>query len=92
MSDDVLSKILDKVDKISDDMSEMKVTSAKQQISLDTHIRRSDMLERLVSHLDEDKIAPLQEDMHMMKGAYKLLGVVALIITIALGVMKLLGH
>lgn len=92
MSDDVLSKILDKVDKISEDMSEMKVTSAKQQISLDTHIRRSDMLERLVSHLDEDKIAPLQEDMHMMKGAYKLLGASALIITIVLGIMKLLGH
>lgn len=85
MADDkILSKIFDKIDKISDDIGELKVTSAKQQVSLDVHIKRSDSLEKIVQHLDEQKIAPLENEMNQIKGIYKFVMFLSLIATIAL--------
>jgi hypothetical protein len=74
MSDELLSLIHSDVKEIKKDISELKVTSGKQQVSLDEHMKRSDNLEALISHLDENKIEPMQADINQIRGVYKFLG------------------
>jgi len=84
MSDDILKLIHEDVKDIKKDIGELKVTSGKQQVSLDVHIRRSDSLEELVNHLDEQKIQPLQDSVSQIKGIYKFVMFLSLLATIAL--------
>lgn len=64
--DDIQLKILDKLDAISEDMSEMKVTLAKQEISLQEHIRRTNLL--------EEKIKPIEEHVSAVNTTIKIFG------------------
>lgn len=74
MSDDLIPKIFEKVEKISEDVVQIKIIAAKHDENLREHMRRTETLEDLYAHLDEDKIAPLQEHVSMMKGIYKFIG------------------
>lgn len=84
MSDDLLEKIYHKVEKLSDDMSDMKVVAGKQESNLVEHMRRSDLLEENIEILRES-IVPVQKHVDMVSGALKLIGFVG----IAAGVVKL---
>lgn len=84
MADDLLTIIHDDVKEIKKDISEIKIIAAKQQVGLDLHIKRSDMLEELVNHLDEQKIQPLQDSVSQIKGIYKFVMFLSLLATIAL--------
>lgn len=92
MSDDLLNKIFIKVEKISEDVGELKVTSAKQQVSLDLHVKRSNMLEDLVTHIDESKVQPLQAEMSQIKGIYKFIAFLSVLATIALSFIEYFKH
>lgn len=74
MSDELLKIIHNDVKDIKKDISDLKVTSGKQQVSLEEHMKRSDALEDLVNHLDEAKIEPMQADINQIRGIYKFLG------------------
>jgi len=75
MSDnDILKLIHEDVKDIKKDVGELKITSGKQQISLDIHVKRSNMLEQIVNHLDEEKIQPMQADINQIRGVYKFIG------------------
>lgn len=73
-----------KLDKISDDIGEIKVTIAKQQVQLDDHIRRTELLEGTVK---EDSMARNQ-----MLGAVKLLKIVGVIAAICEALHVVVGH
>lgn len=98
MSDDILNIIHTKIDKIAEDITEIKVGSARQveianqhEKTLQTHVKRSDQLENLYHYLDETKIQPLQSDMAQIKGIYKFLGILGVIASIIMVIMKLTG-
>jgi hypothetical protein len=63
-----------KLDKISTDISDMKATMSKQQVSLDYHIRRTDLL--------EEKIKPIEIHMNELRGIVKLLKLIGIFATI----------
>lgn len=92
MSDESRNKrIEDKIDVISSDITEMKVTQAAQlevqkaqHESLQYHIKRTDTLEEVVK--------PVIEFMAMTKGALKLISVIALGAGIIEGTVALLEY
>lgn len=91
MSDEILNKISDKIDKISDDIVEIKVIQAKHDANLENHMQRSDTLESLYKELYGD-VEPLKADINKIKGAAKLVGILSGITTFVLGCLKLLGR
>jgi len=58
-------KLESKLDKISDDIVEIKVTLGKQEENINYHIKRSDLL--------EDQVSLLKEDISKSKGAKDLI-------------------
>jgi len=65
-------------------------------INMETHMKRSDMLESLYNHIREkdlkeirEEIKPIQTHVSHVEGALKLLGTLALIVTIVGGFAKL---
>lgn len=88
MSDEILGKILDKVEKISDDIGELKITAVKHDINLEAHMEQSITLKKLYDHLDENRIQPIEKELAELKGArkgvYKFMGLlISLAATIA---------
>lgn len=58
MSDDIF-RVEGKVDKIAEDITDIKVIMAKNTHSLEEHMRRTALLEQQVQRLDED-IEPIK--------------------------------
>ena len=77
-----------KLDKILSEISSIKVTLAGQAVELKEHIRRTALL--------EDQMKPLNAQMLRAEGALKIIGVLALLATIATGVVDMakfiIGH
>lgn len=90
MSDELLNKIDLKVDKISDDITDIKIVQARQETVLEEHIKRSDSLENLYNHLSAE-VHPLKSDVEKIKGAFQLFTVLASVIASILGFLKLFG-
>lgn len=88
---DILDKIYSKVEKISDDVTELKITAVKHEETLQTHVRRSDTLEALYHTIKEDDIKPLQKDMSQIQGAAKILTALLAAGSLILGILKLLS-
>ena len=80
--------INDKLDKIIDDIGEIKVTHAKNTAHLEEHMRRTDLLETRVEQV-AGSIQPIQTHVDMIKGAMKLVTIVAAIASVILGILKL---
>lgn len=60
-----------------------------QELNLQTHMKRSDNLEKLVQTMQEKELKPLHRHVAHVEGAFKLLGVVALIVGLISGVISL---
>jgi hypothetical protein len=58
-----------KLDKIQEDISDIKVIMARNTESLEIHIKRSDLLEA--------KMQPVEQHVAMIQGAMKLISVMA---------------
>lgn len=85
-----MSKLETKIDKIVEDISEIKLDVAKNTISLDEHIRRTNAVEELIQlhqndvkelkvTIDED-VSMLKKHVAFVKGAIWTLGMAAAII------------
>jgi hypothetical protein len=64
-------KLLDKLEKIEARLNAIDVTLVKQHASLEEHIRRTNLLEAKMEHVDSH--------VKYMEGGLKLLGILALI-------------
>jgi hypothetical protein len=64
----------DKIDKLHENITEILVVLERNTASLDYHIKRTDMLEAKVEHVDKH--------VKMVNGAMKLIGVLATIVGI----------
>ena len=66
-----LERIEDKIDRIDNRLDSIDITLAKQAVSLETHIKRTDLLESKVDHVDTY--------MKWQQGAWKLIGAAIMI-------------
>lgn len=90
MSDDILNNIHSKVEKISEDVAEIKIVAARQEEitkaikdDLKYHIKRTNLLENLYKDIDLNRIQPIEKDLNQFKGFFKVLGFIGA----ALGVL-----
>lgn len=75
MADDKkLDRIEDKIDKITDHMSAIDVTLTAQHVTLQEHIKRTEIL--------ENEMKPIQRRMDMVQGAIALIALIGTIIGI----------
>lgn len=65
------SKLEAKLDKMTDHLSAIDVTLAKQAVSLDVHIRRTELLEA--------ELKPIKKHVDMVNGGIKLLSVIGIV-------------
>lgn len=82
--DDRLKRIENKLDKVVDDIGEIKETTAKQQVSLDYHIKRTDMLEK--------KLEPVEEHVQLVSSVFKVIGGLAIIAGIVSVIFQILSY
>lgn len=79
-----MQKLESKIDIISEKITNIDVTLGKQSVILDEHIRRTNIL--------EEKLAPVEKHVHMVNGALKLIGFIALFVGIIQGLLRLIGR
>lgn len=60
MDEEIKTQLFEKMDKISDNIVEIKITLAKQEENIAHHVKRTDLL--------EDKVDLLKEDILKSKG------------------------
>ena len=77
------NRVNDKIDKIVNDVNEIKVQLSINNAHLAEHMKRSDMLEK--------KLAPVEAHVERVNGVLKLIGVMAMIAAIIEASFKLLG-
>jgi cob(I)alamin adenosyltransferase len=83
----------EKLDKIVEDISEIKVTLAGQAADIKYHIKRTDLAEEHLRKL-EDELKPVQKHVEQLNGILKAVGglaVLASIIKAGIEVAKFLG-
>lgn len=92
-------RIYSKLERISDDLSSLKVIAAKQEqnllrqaADLEKHIKRSDLLENQVqdfkSHIDAE-LEPLKDHVKYMNWGLKIFGGIAALATFALTLLQI---
>lgn len=75
MSDDRISKLEDKMDKMLDIAIKQEVNLGRLTTTVEYHSKRSDTLEKLYDHLDkkiDNEIEPLKASVNRISGAWKL--------------------
>lgn len=85
--DDKLDRVLNKIDNIDESLQDISITLAKQEVSLETHIKRTNLLEERVELLREE-MRPVEQHVFYMHGALKALGILSLLI----GVLATIKH
>lgn len=81
MSENPLNRIENKLDKITEDVTDIKVILAKQHVVLVEHESRSTKLEAIV--------LPIQRKITLFEGALKFIGAISILVAIAEGIHKL---
>ena len=81
-------RIYEVLDKISEDISDLKVTTAKQEENIKEHIRRTEIAEENLEMI-RDEIQPLKEHVIAINGVLKVIGIISVIIGSAAGFFQL---
>ena len=69
--DDTSKRIAEKLDKIADDIVEIKVTLAEQHLEIAHHIHRTNLLEESVSALRNDQ-KPIERHVNLINALAKI--------------------
>ena len=85
MSDE---RIFEALDKISEDISELKIVAAKQEENIKEHIRRTEIAEENLV-LIRKEMEPLKEHVIAINGVLKVIGVISIILGSAAGFFEL---
>lgn len=89
MSDNLLEKLYDKQDKMSEDLTEVKVILAKQEENIRIHIHRTNLLEENTEML-RASMKPLEAHVNMVGGALKFLGVLGIFASITKAIIEVI--
>lgn len=82
MSEELLIKIIDKVDKVQDHMASMDATLKVQAIQLEEHIKRTELL--------EERVEPLEDYSKFVKILISLITVSSIVVGLIVGIRTLL--
>lgn len=82
MDDKRLERIEDKIDALSTHLGSIDITLAKQNVTLEDHVRRTTLLEKA--------LIPIRRHIDMVSGALKLIGLVGIIVGIFAAIKALL--
>lgn len=88
--DEKLTRIESKIDKLDSRLDIIDITTAKQEINIHEHIRRTNLLEERVEQIREE-LKPVEIHVHYMHGTLKAIGVLSLLIGIAVAIKELLS-
>lgn len=69
-----LDKIFEKIDKIDDRLNNIDVSLVRQTVSLEEHIRRTNLL--------EEEIKPVKRHVLMVEAIFKIIGVLSVCISV----------
>lgn len=83
-------RIYSTLDKIQEDVSELKITSAKQEENLKEHIRRTELAEENLSLL-RSEVEPIKQHVSMMNGVLKIVGLTSVIIGTIAGIFQIIN-
>lgn len=83
-----LEKIDEKLEKMDDKLGSIDVTLASQAVDLKHHIRRTDIAEDRMEHI-EAQLEPIKKHVAMVHGAFKFIGVAVSALAGAAGLAKL---
>lgn len=90
IDDDVFfERIANQLDKISDDVNTMKTTLAVQAKDIETHIKRTDLLEMALAEAKLE-LVPAKNFTTFIKVGLQLVGGAALILGVVAAVLKIL--
>jgi 3-keto-L-gulonate-6-phosphate decarboxylase len=78
---DTLHELKDDVKSVKSDISDINITVAKQHVSLDEHMRRTEVNEKSIQHLKE-AIKPLETHVATFGALAKLIGIFAAVATV----------
>ena len=82
-------RIFQSLDKISEDISDLKVVVGKQEENIKEHMRRTEIAEENLALIREE-IEPLKNHVVVINGVLKIVGIVAIIIGAAASVFKII--
>lgn len=88
--EEVLNKIIEKLDKIQDDLTDVKIIQARQEENLQEHMHRTSLLEESTEILYEE-VTQIKLHNSQINGIFKAIGVISTLVTITMGVLKLFG-
>ena len=77
-------KIEEKIDLVENHLDSINVTLVRNTSSLEEHIRRTELLEK--------KLEPIEIHVTQMQGAFKFIGVVAVVAGLVLTLMQIYGN
>lgn len=84
MSDTRLTRIEDKIDRLTDKVASIDTTLSSQHMVLEEHVRRTNLL--------EEQIKPIEKHVNMVTGALKLIGLIATFAAIGEGIFTMLSY
>lgn len=94
-TEDLIKNLYEKIDKNHESVDKRLDSIEKviivQEQNLQTHMKRSDMLETMYIELKENEIKPLTKHVNQVEGGLKLLGVISLLLGIVAGIIKIFG-
>lgn len=79
-----ITRVENKQEIIQNDIAEIKVTLAKQHVSIDEHIKRTNLLESKLQRVEEVDIEPIKKHVLVINNTLKVLG---LLCTFAAGII-----
>lgn len=88
-NDEFIKRMLDKQDKITDDMGDIKITLSKQEENLRLHVYRTDLAEQNIELLRK-QIIPIETHVHYIQGITKLVGGLAILAGLIVSLFKIL--
>lgn len=78
------------LDKIQEDISELKVTSAKQEENIKEHIRRTELAEENITLLRRE-LEPVKQHVATMNAVLKIVGLISVLIGTATGIFQIIN-
>jgi chromosome segregation ATPase len=85
-----VDRLLNKLDQLDERLHSIDVTLAKQEVNLQEHMRRTELLEAEVNDV-RASIEPVQDHVKIVNGILKFIGFLALLVGLATGLLKLLA-
>lgn len=84
-------KFYEKLEKMDSRLDSIDKTLVKQEVNLDNHIKRTDLLEKHTDKLFRE-LEPIKKHVNHVEGGMKLLGLLSLVIGVVAGIIALLQH